>query len=103
MFVAFSFPRPSGRGSAARASHWGPRPPVGPRDPPVLELGEGPVCGAWGHLFRLLPPLANLAPAFRSEEEEVAAGADLDAISSYGSAAPPFPVQQSHHGRVLLL
>jgi hypothetical protein len=32
---------------------------------------------AWGHLFRLLPLPANSAPFWSSEEEGVAAGADL--------------------------
>lgn len=58
--------------------------------------------GSWEHLLRLSLQLANCWGVFGSEEVEAAAGADLDAISSHGSEAPPVPVQTSHRGRFLL-
>lgn len=89
------------RGSFSPPSHWPAGALFGLRDPAVFELGEGGR-GAWGHLFRLPLKLANSWGVFGSEEEEVAAGADLDAISGHGSEAPPVPVQPFHRGRVLL-
>lgn len=57
---------------------------------------------SWEHLSRLSLQLANSCGVFGSEEVEVAAGADLDAISGHGSEAPIVPVQASHRDSFLL-
>lgn len=58
--------------------------------------------GSWEHLSRLSLQLANWWLIFGSEEAEVAAGTDLDAVSGHGSEAPLVSVQTSHRGRFLL-